>query len=90
MPRACRRADCRRAGDCLGQPQTCRPELEAAVAAEDVASPADDPRDGLHMLRQALVAALAQKEAETAAALNKPSPFVPGARLGHRRASLKP
>jgi hypothetical protein len=72
MPRTCRLRRCRRTGRCCGTALACRAELEAAVAAKRATSPPDDTWDGLALVRQALLIALAQKEAEAAAGGNEP------------------
>jgi hypothetical protein len=47
--------------------------LDAAVAAKRAALPSDDAGDGLALVRQALLIALAQKEAEAAARTRRPT-----------------
>ena len=64
LPRTCRLPRCRRSGRCSGTPRACQAELEAAVAAKRAALPPNDACDGLALVRQALLIALAQKEAE--------------------------
>jgi hypothetical protein len=72
LPPTCRLPRCRRAGRCSGTPRACQAELEAAAAAKRAASPQDDTWDGLALVRQALLIALAQKEAEAAAGRPEP------------------
>jgi hypothetical protein len=67
LPRTCRLPRCRRTGRCCGATLACQAMLEAAVAAKRAALPSDDAWDGLALVRQALLIALAQKEAEAAA-----------------------
>ena len=72
LPRTCRLPRCRRTGRCCGATLACQAMLEAAVAAKRAALPSDDAGDGLALVRQALLIALAQKEAEAAAGANEP------------------
>ena len=62
-PGICLRADCRRSSECLGRPQACRPALEAALEVEKV-----NPEAAKPLVRQALVHALAETQAEALAA----------------------
>jgi hypothetical protein len=66
LPRACRLSRCRHTGRCCGTALACRAELDAAAAAKRAASPPDDTWDGLALVRQALLIAIAEKEAEAA------------------------
>jgi hypothetical protein len=68
LPLSCRLPRCRRTGRCCGTTLACHAELQAAAAAQRAAAPPDDSWDGLAVVRQALLIALAQKEAEAAAA----------------------
>ena len=81
LPQTCHLPRCRRTARCAGTPRSCRAELEAAAAAERAAAPPDDTWDGLAVVRQALLIAAAQKEAEAAAL--PPYANEPAARARH-------
>jgi hypothetical protein len=85
LPPTCRLPRCRRTGRCCGTTLACHAELEAAAAAKRAASPADDAWDGLALVRQALLVALAQKEAEAAA---RPNEDVAGGTMRRGSAAL--
>jgi hypothetical protein len=97
LPRTCCLPRCRRTGQCCGAPLACRAELKAAAAARRAAAPADDAWDGLALVRQALLIAAAQKEAEAAAGPNEdgtrgtvtPQGAAPGRGGPRRRARQK-